>query len=67
MRQELIGLKWENVNWKLGKLQVKRHARHFKGDSYTFTELKSESGVRTIELGKRALELLEEHRQEQQL
>jgi integrase len=59
MRQsELMGLKWADVDWKLSTLQVKRQVRHFKGGSYTFLEPKSKSGVRTIVLGKQALEVL---------
>jgi integrase len=68
MRQgELIGLKWDDIEWKLGLLQVKRQVRHFKGGGYTFTELKSKSGIRTIILGKQALELLEVHKRKQQI
>jgi integrase len=59
MRQaELIGLKWEDIDWSLSWLQVKRQVRHFKGASYTFLEPKSKSGTRTIKLGKRAMEIL---------
>jgi len=68
MRQsELIGLKWEDVDWKLGTLQIKRQVKHFKGTSYTFTELKSKSGNRTIILGKQALELLKQYKNEQEI
>ena len=68
MRQsELIGLKWEDVDWNLSTLQVKRQVRHFKGGSDTFLESKSKSGVRTIILGKQALDLLRNHKREQQI
>ena len=68
MRQsELIGLKWEDIDWKLSTIQVKRQVRHFKGGSYSFMEPKSKSGVRTIMLGKQALELLKNHKREQQI
>lgn len=68
MRQaELIGLKWEDVNWELRTVQVKRQVRHFKGEGYTFTELKSRSGKRTIVLGRLALNLLKDHKRHQQI
>ena len=67
MRQaELIGLKWEDVDWEHSTIQVKRQVRHFTGGSYTFTKPKSKSGKRTIILGKQALELLDQHKSEQQ-
>ena len=68
MRQaELMGLKWEDMDWELGTIQVKRQVRHFKGQSYSFTEVKSKSGIRSIKLGKEALEVLKEHKREQDL
>ncbi|MBU0511331.1 MAG: site-specific integrase [Chloroflexi bacterium] len=67
MRQaELIGLKWEDVDWERRTIQVKRQVRHFKGGGYTFTMPKSKSGKRTIILGKRAVEVLREHQNDQQ-
>jgi integrase len=67
MRQaELMGLKWEDVDWKLSTIQVKRQVRHFKGGGYTFLEPKSKSGTRTIKLGKQALEILRVHKEEQE-
>lgn len=68
MRQsELIGLKWEDIDWNLSTVLVKRQVRHFRGTGYTFLEPKSKSGTRTINLGKQALELLENHKREQEL
>jgi integrase len=67
MRQaELIGLKWEDIDWSLRTLQVKRQVRHFTGASYAFLEPKSRSGTRTIMLGKQALEILRSHKREQE-
>lgn len=67
MRQaELIGLKWEDIDWSLSTLQVKRQVRHFKGASYAFLEPKSKSGTRIIRLGKQALEILRNHKREQE-
>jgi len=67
MRQaELMGLKWKDIDWSLGTLQVKRQVRHFKGASYAFLEPKSKSGTRTITLGKQVLEILRNHKREQE-
>src|SRR5688500_4374513 len=67
MRQaELIGLKWEDVDWNLSTIQVKRQVRHFKRASYMFLEPKSKSGTRTIRLGEQALEILRNHKKEQE-
>jgi integrase len=68
MRQsELIGLKWEDIDWSLGTIQVKRQVRNFKGASYLFLEPKSRSGTRTIIVAKSALELLNDHKREQEI
>jgi integrase len=67
MRQaELIGLKWEDIDWSLSTIQVRRQVRHFKGANYAFLEPKSKSGTRTITLGKQALETLGHHKKEQE-
>lgn len=62
---ELIGLKWEDIDWNLATLQVKRQVRHFKGSSYAFLKPKSKSGIRTIALGTEALNILRKHKEEQ--
>ena len=64
---ELIGLKWEDVNWDLSTIQVKRQIMHLKGGGYLFTEVKSKSGNRSIILGKQALEILKVHKRDQQI
>lgn len=62
---ELIGLRWEDINWDLSTIQVKRQVMHLQGGGYLFTEVKSKSGNRTIILGKKALEILKIHQSEQ--
>lgn len=67
MRQaELMGLKWQDVDWDHSTLQVKRQVRHFTGGKYVFSKPKSKSGNRTIILGKQALELLRDHKKAQE-
>lgn len=68
MRQaELMGLKWEDVDWNLSTIQVKRQVRHFTGAGYAFLGPKSKSGTRTIKLGKQALEILRDHKKDQEM
>jgi len=60
MRQsELIGLKWDDINWKFRTIQVKRQVRHFRGGSYTFTDVKSKSGRRTIILSRNLINIVQ--------
>ena len=58
--------KWEDIDWSLSTLQVKRQIRHFRGAGYVVLEPKSRSGTRTIMLGKQALEVLRNHKREQE-
>jgi integrase len=63
MRQaELIGLKWDDLDWDRKTLQVKRQIFRPKGGGFEFTNLKSKSGHRTIILGSQMVEVLKEHR-----
>lgn len=61
MRQaELLGLKWEDVDFSRRTLQVKRQCVRPKGGGFVFTQPKSKSGRRTIALGMQAVEVLKE-------
>lgn len=63
MRQaELLGLKWEDIDWERNTLQVKRQCLRYKGGGYEFAKPKSKSGNRTIILGKQTLEVLKTQR-----
>jgi integrase len=64
---ELLGLKWEDIDWKSSTLHVNRQVRHFKGSSYAFLKPKSKSGVRPIALGSKALNVLLKHKEEQKI
>lgn len=66
MRQaELLGLKWEDLDWERRSLQVHRQLVKTKGVGFEFTEPKTRSGRRTILLGKSTLEILRQHRLDQ--
>jgi integrase len=57
---ELIGLKWSDIDWRNRHLQVQRQLQRLK-EGIGFTEPKSDSGKRTIVLGKAMMEKLRKH------
>ena len=62
MRQgELFGLKWEDLNWKTGMLQVRRQVYRLQGGGWRFQEPKTWRGKRSIRLGPGLLAALREH------
>ncbi len=66
MRQgELLGLKWSDLEWEQGLLQVQRQLTIKKGGGFEFTAPKTKSGIRRIDLGENTLRILREHRQQQ--
>jgi len=59
MRQgELLGLKWGDLDWMTGALQVNRQVQRIDGKSYIFVEPKTKTGRRTIQLGEASLQAL---------
>jgi integrase len=68
MRQgELLGLQWSDIDWHKGLLYVKRQVLHVPGHGTTFGDVKTKAGKRTIRLGEKALQVLREHQERQQL
>ena len=68
MRQgELLGLKWIDLDWVSGCLQVRRQLQRIDGKGYVFCEPKTKSGRRTIQLGENMLQTLREHINDQRL
>jgi integrase len=63
---ELLGLRWSDLDWKTGKLQIQRQVQHLTGRGKVFTEPKSASGRRSIILGPIALERLRDHLEDQE-
>jgi integrase len=61
MRQgELLGLKWSDIDWEAGSLQIKRQVTRKEG-GLNFSQPKTKSGIRRIDLGNQTLSILKEH------
>ncbi|WP_144523126.1 site-specific integrase [Bacillus pumilus] len=61
MRQgKLLGLRWKDIDFKHKRLSVKRVMSHDAREMYFGA--KTEAGNRSIDLGDKALEVLNEHR-----
>jgi integrase len=68
MRQgELLGLKWVDLDWVSGYLQVRRQVQRIDGKGFVFCEPKTKAGRRTIQLGETMLQTLREHIRDQRL
>jgi len=68
MRQgELLGLKWSDLDWEKGELTVCRQLTKKKGGGFELTAPKTKAGIRPISLGNNALDVLDEHREAQNL
>lgn len=68
MRQaELLGLKWVDLDWVSGYLQVRRQVQRIPGKGFIFCEPKTKSGRRTIQLGEIMIQTLREHAKDQRL
>ncbi|MEX2161962.1 MAG: site-specific integrase [Anaerolineales bacterium] len=58
---ELLGLKWVDLDWSKGYLQVRRQLKVTRGGGFHFAEPKSKAGLRAIVLGLDTLSLLKVH------
>lgn len=58
---ELLGLKWEDLDWKKRILSIKRQLQRDPENGFIFTAPKTKAGTRTITLGKNTLEVLKLH------
>jgi len=67
MRQgEILGLRWDDLNWRTGILQIKRQLQRVDHVGHIFTEPKTRSGRRTIRLGSGTMTALRDHQLAQQ-
>jgi integrase len=66
-KSELLGLKWEDLDWERRTLKVQRQLRWVKGGKYEFSTPKTRNGIRTIILGQEAMQILKEHQMEHEL
>ena len=62
---EILGLKWSDLEWNNGRLQIQRQAQRRKGEGLVLCEPKSASGRRMIILGGKTLDRLHKHKEEQ--
>jgi integrase len=66
MRQsELLGLKWSDLDWANGVLNVKRQYLRLPDGSSAYMPPKTKSGIRSIRLGEATLAILRAHRTRQ--
>jgi len=66
-RSEVLGLRWQDVDFMLGQIYINRSLHHLKNGSYVFTQPKSAKSRRTIALPPSAILVLKEHRGKQEL
>jgi integrase len=60
-KSELLGLRWDDIDWEHSKLKVQRQLRWKRGGHYEFPTPKTHNGIRTIILGKETLTVLKDH------
>lgn len=66
MRQgELLGIKWQDINWKAGIIYIKRQLQRLSGQGFIFNEPKSRTGIRSIKVGESTLQQLRGHLERQ--
>ncbi len=61
---ELLGLKWIDLDWAKGYLQVQRQLKVTRGGGFHFAEPKSKAGLRSIVLGQDTLAFLKAHQEQ---
>jgi len=62
-RAEILGLKWEDLEWIRRWLSVNRQLKRNKVDGFYFDPPKTKAGYRTILLGETTIAILREHHQ----
>jgi len=63
---ELLGLKWNDLDWGSSRLQIKRQLQRIPHEGLHLVEPKSKAGRRAITLGYQAVEKLRGHNELQQ-
>lgn len=64
---EIIGLKWEDVDWVRQRLKVQRQVQYIPHQGLIYCSPKTSSGMRTISIGSKTMEKLKAHQQMQQV
>jgi len=62
-RAEILGLKWEDLDWIRRRLVVKRQLKRSKERGFFFAPPKTRAGSRTIVLGENTMAILKAHHQ----
>ncbi len=66
MRQgEIFGLKWSDLDWNRGEIQIQRQIQRIPGEGWSYQEPKTRTGRRKIILGEGTLHALRLHREQQ--
>jgi integrase len=63
---ELLGLRWSDLDWESGRLQVQRQLLRVRGQGLVLSEPKSDNGRRLVTLGPVAWDKLSAHQERQQ-
>lgn len=63
---ELFGLKWADINWEKRSINIYRQIQRVPGEQWQFIEPKTRAGRRTIILGSDVIDLLREHKGNQE-
>ncbi len=63
---EILGLKWEDVDWENSLLRVERQLQRVKGEGLVLRETKTKKS-RTIPISRETLEILKTHRDYQEM
>lgn len=66
-RGEILGLRWEDIDWTEGTVTIRRQAVLVNGKRVDQDRLKTATGYRTVDLPQRCLDALREHQQRQHL
>lgn len=64
---ELLGLKWADLDWSKGVLNIQRQLRRSDGHGYLLVPPKTKAGRRQIKLGHETLDRLADHKSQQDL
>jgi integrase len=64
---EILGLKWNDLDWHTKQLHVQRQVQRIHGQGMVYSEPKTKAGRRVIVLGQTTIEKLRKHVELQQL
>jgi integrase len=62
---ELLGLKWDDLDWTMGHLHVQRQVQRLAGSGLALLEPKSAAERRVVVLGQAMMTILNEHAKKQ--